>query len=132
MEKLSNESLKISLKLNLSKTKVMYNQHAAKKEIKINGETIDIVDEYVYLGQLKASNAKLADEINRRCKMVWSSLGRLHFIFKSKLPMCLKRKVYNRCVLPVMMCLGETWILNTQTTQRLRVTQRARVDACYE
>ena len=125
MEELSNESSKIGLKMNLSKTKVMYNQHAAKKEVKINGETIGIVDEYVYLGQLKTSNAKLTDEINRRCKMAWSSFGRLHFIFKSKLSICLKRKVYNQCVLPVMMYGCETWTLNAQTTQRLRVTQRA-------
>jgi len=58
MEELSNESSKMSLKMNLSKTKVMYNQHAAKKEVKINGETIGIVDEFVYLGYLKTSNAK--------------------------------------------------------------------------
>ena len=103
----------------------MCNQHAVKKEIKIDGETIGIVDEYVYLGQLKTSNAKLTDEINRRCKMAWSSFGRLHFIFKSKIPMCLKRKVYNQCVLPVMMYGCETWTLNAQTIQRLRVTQRA-------
>jgi len=53
MEELSNESSKIGLKMYLSKTKVMYNEHAAKKVVKINGETIGIVDEYVYLGQLK-------------------------------------------------------------------------------
>jgi len=47
---LYNESSKIGLKMNLSKSKLMYNQHAAKKEIKINGEIIGIVDQYVYLG----------------------------------------------------------------------------------
>jgi len=57
--------------------------------------------------------------------MAWSSFGRLLFIFKSKLPMCLKRKVYNQCVVPVMQYGCETWTLNVQTTQRLRVTQRA-------
>jgi len=64
-------------------------------------------------------------EVNRRYKMAWSSFERLHFIFKSKLPMCLKLKVYNQCVLPMMMHGCETRTLNTQTTQRLRVTQRA-------
>jgi len=73
MEELSNESSKIGLKINLSKTKIMYNQHAEKKEIKISGETIGIVDEYFYLGQLKTSNAKLTNEINRRCKMAWKA-----------------------------------------------------------
>jgi len=55
MEELNNESSKIDLKINLSKTKVMYNQHAAKMKVKINGETIGIVDEYIYVGQLKTS-----------------------------------------------------------------------------
>jgi len=63
MEELSNKSSKIDLKMNLSKTKVKYNQHAAKSEIEISGETVGIVDEYVYLGQLKTSNAKLTDGI---------------------------------------------------------------------
>jgi len=49
MKKNSNKSSKIGLKMNLSKTKVMYNQNAAKREIKISGESIGIVDEYVYL-----------------------------------------------------------------------------------
>ena len=44
----------------------LYNQQVEKKEIKIHGETIGIVDEYVYLGQLKTSNARLTDEINRK------------------------------------------------------------------
>jgi len=86
--------LKIGLKINLNKTKGMYNQHAEKNKIKINGETLGIVDECVYY-HLEISNAKLTNEINRRCKMAWSSFGRLHFIFKSKLPICLKRLVYN-------------------------------------
>jgi len=44
---------------------------------------------------------------------------------KAKLPMSLKRKIYNQCALTVMMYGCETWTLNAQTTQRLRVTQRA-------
>jgi len=77
--------------MNLSKTKLMYNQHAAKKEMVISRETISIVDEYVYLGQRKTSNGKLTDEKNRLCKMAWSSFGRLHCIFKANYQ-CLERK----------------------------------------
>jgi len=47
----------------------------------------------------------------------------LYFI--RKVSTCLKRKVYNQCVLPVMIYGCETWTLNAQTTQRFRVTQRA-------
>jgi len=58
----------------------MYNQHATKKEIKIHRERTGIVEEYLDLGQLKTSNVKLTDEINR-CKTVWSTFRRLHFLF---------------------------------------------------
>jgi len=70
--------------MNLSKTKVMYNQHAAKKKIKVNGETIGIVDEYVYLGQLETSNAKLTDEVKRRCKMAWKFVWKTTLYFQKK------------------------------------------------
>lgn len=68
----------------------------------IHKDKIGIVDEYVYLGQLKTPNAKMTGEINRGYKMAWSSLGRLNFILKSKLPLDLTHTVYNECVLPVM------------------------------
>jgi len=51
MEELNNESSKIDLKMNLSKTMVIYNQQAAKRKIKISGGTIGIADEYIYLDQ---------------------------------------------------------------------------------
>jgi len=37
--------------------------------------------------------------------------------------MYLKRKVYNQCVLPVMMYGCETWTLNAQTTKKLSHTK---------
>jgi len=65
--------------MDLSKTNVMYHQLAEKKHTKIYGDTICIVDEYVYLGHFKASKVKLTDEINlKKCKMGCSSFGRLH------------------------------------------------------
>jgi len=65
MEELNNESSKIGLKMNLSKTKVIYNQHVAKRKIKVSGETIGLVDEYVYLGQLKTLKFRPQDIWNK-------------------------------------------------------------------
>jgi len=60
MEELCNDSSKTGLKMDLNKTKKSYTISMLQKEvIKIIGETICIVDEYVYMGQLKTSNAKL-------------------------------------------------------------------------
>ena len=39
--------------------------------------------------------------------------------------MCLKRKVYNQCVIPAMTYGCETWKLTKRTENLLRIAQRA-------
>ena len=46
-------------------------------------------------------------------------------IFSSNLPQCLKTKVYDHCVLPVITYGTETWSLTMGLIRRLKVTQRA-------
>ena len=46
-------------------------------------------------------------------------------VLKSKLPICLKRKVYNQCVIPAMTYGCETWKLTKRTENLLRIAQRA-------
>jgi len=89
----AHRNSKISLKMNLSKTKVMYNQHAAKKKILIHGETIGIINEYVYPEELKSTYAKLTDEINRKSKMNRKSSARLedHILFSKANYQCVSR-----------------------------------------
>ena len=41
------------------------------------------------------------------------------------MPICLKRKVFNQCVLPALAYMCETWMLNTKAAQKLKVTQRS-------
>merc|ERR1711942_423048 len=44
---------------------------------------------------------------------------------KSKMPICLKRKIYNQCVIPAMTYGCETWKLTKQAKNSLRIAQRA-------
>ena len=41
------------------------------------------------------------------------------------MPMRLKRKVYNQCIIPAMMYVCETWKLTKGTENLLRIAQRA-------
>lgn len=43
----------------------------------------------------------------------------------SRLPLCLKRKVFNQCVLPAMAYGSETWTLTTKIIQKLQTAQRS-------
>lgn len=124
IEELCEASLKVGLKMNLSKTKVMSNKYVSKETININQVSLEHVDSYVYLGQLINTDDTMFEEVKRRTKLAWSAFGRLNYVFKGKLPICLKRKVFNQCVLPVLTYGCETWSLNVRSIQKLRVAQR--------
>jgi len=76
--------------MNLSKTRIIYNQHVENKEIIIRGEIMCIVDKYIYLRQLKSSKAKLADEVNRSCTITWSSFEN-YILFSKRNYQCISR-----------------------------------------
>jgi Reverse transcriptase (RNA-dependent DNA polymerase) len=124
MQELADVSQTVGLKINVSKTKVMRNCFSDPAIICISGTQLEQVSSYVYLGQQVSIDGSMHDEIARRTKLGWSAFGRLNSIFKSDLPLCLKRRVFNQCVLPVLTYGCETWTLNTRDVQRLRVTQR--------
>ncbi|KAJ8706628.1 hypothetical protein PYW07_012706 [Mythimna separata] len=124
---LSRASERVGLKMNMDKTKVMVNIHVAPTciPIKIGDSTLEVVDDYVYLGQtVKLGRCNFEKEINRRIRLGWTAFRKLHGIFSSNLPQCLKTKVYDQCVLPVMTYGSETWSLTMGLIRRLKVTQR--------
>lgn len=41
----------IGLKINLNKTKLMYNSHISSKHVIVNGGALRVIQEYVYLNQ---------------------------------------------------------------------------------
>ena len=57
---------------------------------------IEQIHEYNYLGQLVHSDSKQEHEIKKRLKTGWRTVGKHSSILKSKMPMCLKRKVFDQ------------------------------------
>ncbi|MGH0163180.1 UNVERIFIED_CONTAM: hypothetical protein FKN15_055638 [Acipenser sinensis] len=112
--------------MNLKKTEVMFNKNTTPQAIEVNGIKLEEVSNYVYLGQLVLATENQMCEISRRAKMGWSAFGRLSMVLKGKLPLCLKRKVFNQCVLPVLTYGCETWTLNAKMTKKLQTTQQKR------
>ena len=87
--------------------------------------TLKLVEEYKYLGQLIKLLKDHDSEIKRRIKIGLKTFGINRDVLKSKMPMCLKRKVYNQCVIPAMTYGCETWKLRKRTENLLRIAQRA-------
>jgi hypothetical protein len=125
LQQLNEESSKIGLKMNLSKTKVMTNIDD-DRDIKIGDTVIERVDSYVYLGhKLKLGLDNQTAEIKRRIGLAWAAFGKLRLIFKSKMNNSLKRKVFDTCVLPVLTYGAETLTLTKASEKKLKVAQRA-------
>ena len=121
LQELSDESRRMGLKMNIAKTKVMVVDNTP---ININNVLIENVQGYVYLGQhysLKENNQD--KEIQRRIMAGWAAYAKHRDIFKSNLAICLKRQVYNSCVLPAMTYGAETWTLTKQAQNKLAAAQ---------
>lgn len=126
LDDLSRASERVGLRMNMDKTKVMSNAHVAPTLMKIGDTTLEVVDEYVYLGQtVQLGRSNFEKEVNRRIRLGWAAFGKLRNIFSSHIPQCLKTKVFDQCVLPVMTYGTETWSLTMGLIRRLKVTQRA-------
>ena len=105
---LNRESLKVGLKMHKGKTRVMSNDKAQQRVIRVDNKALEVVEEYNYLGQILKLTRDNEHEIKRRITLGWKAFGRQSKIMKSSLPICLKRKIYNQCVLPTMISGSET------------------------
>ena len=88
------------MKMNKPKTKVMMETDTP---IYVNNAQIENVESYIYLGQRYSARDKNQDkEIQRRITAGWTAFAKHRDIFKGNNGACLKRQVYNSCVLPAM------------------------------
>ena len=118
LQELSDESRQMGLKMNITKANVMV------APINVNNVLIEYVPGYVYLGQhyiLKEVNQD--KEIQRRIVTGWAAYAKHRDIFQSHRAICLKRQVYNSCVLSAMTYGAETWTLTKQAQNKLAAAQ---------
>ncbi|XP_037871664.1 uncharacterized protein LOC119629571 [Bombyx mori] len=121
---LVEESRKVGLIMNTQKTKAMTND--IKYPITINSNTIEYVDEYVYLGQIISPSDLTSKEIERRIANAWKRYWNLKEVMKNnETSMTIKRKLFNTCILPVLTYGCQTWALTKAHARKLEVCQNA-------
>lgn len=123
IETLDKQSKNCGLQMNKQKTFAMTNDE--KIPIKLGEHKIDYVDEYVYLGQSITFAEQTSREVERRIKKAWGKYWTLKDIFKSKLPIHLKKKAMDTIVLPTLLYGCQTWTLTKDIVQKINVFQRA-------
>ena len=102
LQELSDESRQMGLKMNITKTKVMVVDNTP---INVNNVLIENVPGYTCTwdnttASRKRTRTKRYNE--ESWQAAWAAYAKHRDIFKSNLAICLKRQVYNSCVLPAM------------------------------
>ncbi|MCH9657352.1 reverse transcriptase family protein [archaeon] len=124
MNELQEASKSVGLKINLSKTKILINNHVPDTTVKLNNINIEILENFTYLGQtISLKDKTQTQEIRKRIRLGWAAFGKLSYILKSNLPQCLKTKVFNQCILPIMTYGAETWNLSKEMERKIRAAQ---------
>ena len=129
LNELNQGSKKIGLNIHKVKTKYMTN-FKSDETIVIENDVIEKVDRYKYLGQTVMMENQTREEVMIRIKAGWSCFGRLKDILcDRKLPMSLRRRMFDQCVIPTMPYGTETWTTK-QLEQKLITAQKQWKEEC--
>ena len=120
--KVKEESEKPGLKLSIQKTKIMASGPIPSWQI--DGETMETVTDYIFLGSKITADGDCSHEIKRRLLLGRKAMTNLDSILKTKdvtLPtkVCLVKAM----VFPVVMYGCESWTINKAEHQRIDAFQ---------
>ena len=104
------ESEKVGLKLNIQKTKIMASGPITSWQI--DGETMETVADFIFMGSKITADGDCSHEIKRRLLLGRKTMANLDSIFKSR-DITLPTKVHliKAMVFPVVRYGGESWTI---------------------
>ncbi|KHN86200.1 Putative uncharacterized transposon-derived protein F52C9.6, partial [Toxocara canis] len=109
LTKFSTHSAAVGLKLNRMKTKFMRSETTKPGQIVVEGDVIEEVKDYVYLGQMVRMDRDMQPEITRRIRAGWRAFNSIKDVLKKKMSKTLRAHLFNSTVLLAMLHASETW-----------------------
>ena len=107
--KVKEESEKAGLKLNIQKTKIMASGPVTSWQI--DGETMEILRDFVFLGSKITTDGDCSHEIKRRLLLGRKAMTNLDSVLKSRnITLPKKVRLVKSVVFPVVMYGCESWI----------------------
>ena len=108
--KVKEESGKVSLKLNIQKTKIMASGPITSWER--DGETVETVSDFILWGSKITADGDCSHEIKRRLLLGRKAMTNLDSILKSRdIPLPTKVHLVKAMVFPVVMYGCESWTI---------------------
>ena len=106
--KVKEESEKVGLKLNIQKTKIMASSPITSWEI--DGETVETVSDFIFLGSKITADGDCSHEIKRRFLLGRKVMTNLESIFKSRdITLPTKVRLVQALVFPVVIYGCDSW-----------------------
>ena len=88
----------------------------------LQGEQLDIVERFTYLGSCISSDGSVTDEVKARISKARTAFANLRHLWRQKgLPLELKGRVYRATVRAVLLYGSETWSVRAEDVRRLQV-----------
>ena len=118
--KVKEESEKVGLELNIQKMKIMASGPITSWEI--DGETMETVTGFIFLGSKISAGGDCSHEIKRRLLLERKVMTNLDSIFKSRdITLPTKVRLVKAMVFPVVMYGCESWTIKKAECKRIDV-----------
>ena len=116
--KVKEESEKVGLKLNIHKTKIIASSPITSWQI--DGETVEIDTDFIFLGSKITADGDCSHEIKRHLLLERTVMTILDSILKSRdITLPTKVHVVKAMVFPLVMYGCESWIIKKAECQRI-------------
>ena len=118
LDESERESEKLGLKLKIEKTKIMASGPSTSWQI--DGETMETVSDFIFLGSKITADGDCSHEIKRRLLLGRKAMTNLDSILKSKdITLPTKIRLVKAMVFPVVMYGCESWTIKKAEHQRI-------------
>ena len=116
--KVKEESEKVGLKLSIQKMKIMASGPITSWET--DGETVEMVSDFIFLGSKITEDGDCSHEIKRRLLLGRKVMTNLDSIFKSRdITLPTKVRLVKAMVFPVVMYRCESWTVKKAKHRRI-------------
>ena len=115
--KVKEESEKVGLKLNIQKTKIMASCPTTSWQI--DGETMETVKDFIFLGSKITADGDCSHEIKRRLLLGTKAMTNLDSVIGRDITLLTKVHLVKAMVFPVVMYGCESWTIKKAECQRI-------------
>ena len=120
--KVKEESGKAGLKLNTQKMKIMASGPITSREI--DGQTVETVSDFIFLGSKITADGDCSHEIKRRLLLGRKVMTNLESILKSRdITLPTKVRLVKAMVFPVVMYGCESWTMKKAERRRIDASE---------